>query len=151
MEVGMESRWTGGIGVGTITGALAFPMAGTIWLLCTGDVLYLYYESYALPAIALQGGVLGALVSPLVIMLLGKRKTPVTVARLGAAAVLGAVSAMSLAVFVIALLTWSDGAIADLLRFEDMKILVMPCMAGAAGFVIGGVLAMRPNRMKTSV
>jgi hypothetical protein len=151
MEVGMESRWGAGICLGIITGGIALPLVGTIFLACTGDVLFLYYESYVLPALILEGGTLGVFVSPLVIVLFGNRLAPVTVARVGVAAALGAVAATVLAISLMVLLNWSDGTLPDFLRMDDISILTMPCMAGAAGFVIGGVVAMRLNRMKTIV
>ena len=74
--------------MGSITGGLALPLIAMIYLACTGDLLFLYYESYTLPALVLEGGTMGVLVSPLVIALLGNDTAPVTVARVAVAAAL---------------------------------------------------------------
>jgi hypothetical protein len=142
-EAGMENRWAEGTCLGSITGTLVLPLAVTICLICTGDVLFLCYESYALPALALQGGILGLVVSPFVLVLLGNKTAPVTVARIGGAAALGAVTAIHIAVTLLVLLAWSTGAIPDLPSREDIGVLLVPCLAGVVGFAVGGAVAVR--------
>jgi hypothetical protein len=139
----MGNRWVTGICLGVLTGGIAYTLVMTIALVCIGEGLFLVYHSYAVGVLGLQGGILGLLVSPFVIGLVGDRTAPITPARVGLAAAVGAVVAMSAAVFLIGVVALCTGSIADLLSMDNLGVLFMPCVVSAVGFVIGGTLALR--------
>jgi hypothetical protein len=134
-KVDVWNNWAAGI----LTGALVLPLCVTTYLVCTGNGAFLLYEAYALPSLALEGAALGMLVSPLVLVLLGRTKATVA-----ASALLAAVTGAAIPAGVIELmniLAWADGSLVE--RGD----LLMPVLCGATvGLAAGGVVAIRAVR-----
>lgn len=148
----MENRWAVGICVGLLTGGIAYTVVVvTTASICLGEEVLLVSATYALPVLALQGGILGLLVSPFVIGYVRIRTEPISLPRVGPAATVGAGVALSMALLVIALIAWITDSLSELLSVEGLGILATLSLVSVVGSVVGGVIALRELQVRRAI